>query len=341
MAELDRFQDFRSGVAAPSEDARRRAAARLQGAIEGKHRHGRGTMLLLRRRPGRTVLGLAALATAVGTALFVSAPWKTPPGFLDRAQAALTPPAGTILHMKWESGLYSIDPACAITRHPGAELPEPLPGAVESLPGAVEAPAAPAPAAPAAAAPPPAAPAPSAPPAERVSYFWIARGPHEAWIDQTPPHRFRMVKAWPNGSGECGPEGVTRREMGGDLDSGMELYFVRPDTLAIWPLGTGGRPPDPVTELRKAISAGRAHLEGSTHLDGRTVERIRIDSRSECFDPDADCPSYAYVDPETFNLVRTERHGIIDRYLTFEYLPRTAANVALANIETQHPDATP
>ena len=150
-----------------------------------------------------------------------------------------------------------------------------------------------------------------------------------------------MIKAWPNGSGECGPAGVTRSEMGGDLDSGLELYFVPPETLAIWPLGTGGRPPDPVTELREAISAGRAHLEGRTQLDGRTVERIRIDSTYACFDPDAGCASYAYVDPETFNLVRTERHGIIDRYLTFEYLPRTAANVALANIETQHPDATP
>lgn len=313
MAELDRFQDFRSGIAAPSEVARRRAAARLQGAIEGKHRHGRGTMLLVRRRPGRTVLALAALATAVGTALFISTPSKNSPGFLERAQAALTPPAGTILYMRWESGLYSIDPACTITRVPDAELPEAVPRAVLP-PGALEG---------------------------HPTHFWIARGPHEAWIDQTPPHRFRMIKAWPNGSGECGPAGVTRRELGGDLDSGMELYFVPPDTLAIWPLGTGGRPPDPVTELRKAISAGRAHLEGSTQLDGRTVERIRIDFPSECFDRDAGCASYAYVDPETFNLVRTERHGVIDRYLTFEYLPRTAANVALANIQAQHPDATP
>ena len=134
MAELDRFQDFRSGVAAPSEDARRRAAARLQGAIEGKHRHGGGAMRLVRRRPGRTVLALAALATAVGTALFVSAPWKTSPGFLERAQAALTAPADTILHMKWESGLNSIDPTCTITRLPGDDLPGPLPGAVEVCP---------------------------------------------------------------------------------------------------------------------------------------------------------------------------------------------------------------
>ena len=188
MAELDRFQDFRSGVAAPSEAARRRAAARLQGAIEGKHRHGVGAMLLVRRRPGRTVLGLAALATAVGTALFVSTPWKNSPGFLERAQAALTAPAGTILYMRWESGPYSSDPACTITRVPDPELPEVLPP-----PGALE----------------------GHPTRKRIgpTYFWIARGPHEAWIDQTPPHRFRMIKAWPNGSGECGPAGVTRREM--------------------------------------------------------------------------------------------------------------------------------
>jgi hypothetical protein len=326
----DRFQEFRSGVAAPSDDARRRAAARLQGAIEGKHRHGRGTMLLIRRRPGRTVLALAALATAVGTALFVSTPWKNSPGFLERAQAALTAPAGTILYMKWETGLNSIDPACTTTRVPDSELPEAEHRAVLPPPG----------------------PLPESPMADKsvpaggglgavFTRFWIAHGPHEAWIDQTPPHRFRMIKAWPNGSGECGPEGVTRREMGGDLDSGLELYFVPPETLAIWPLGTGGGPPDPVTELRQAISAGRAHLEGKTQLDGRTVERIRIDFPSECFDPDAGCASYAYVDPKTFNLIRTERHGIIDRYLTFEYLPRTPANVALANIETQHPNATP
>jgi hypothetical protein len=33
---------------------------------------------------------------------------------------------------------------------------------------------------------------------------------------------------------------------------------------------------DPAADLRGAISAGRAHDEGKTQLDGRTVERIRI-----------------------------------------------------------------
>jgi hypothetical protein len=304
MDDLDLFRDFRSGVAAPSEDARRRAAARLQGAIEGKHRHGVGAMLLVRRRSGRTVLALAALAVVVGTALFVSAPWKNSPGFLERAQAALTPPAGTVLHMRWELGFNSIDPACVFTRSP-------------------------------------------------TGTGWISRGPHESWIDQTPPHRFRTIMAWADGSGECGSEAVKRDESGGDFDSGEELFFVPPDTLAVWPLGKGGRPPDPVKELRTAISAGRAHREGRTQLDGRIVERIRVDPPANCPKCSRE-PSYTYVDPDTFYLVRREspsltaRAGgavvqfrIVERYLTYEYLPRTAANVKLANIRAQHPDITP
>lgn len=53
----------------------------------------------VRRRPGRTTLALAAVAAAAA-ALFISSPWKTPPGFLEEVQAALTPPAGAVLHYK-------------------------------------------------------------------------------------------------------------------------------------------------------------------------------------------------------------------------------------------------
>ena len=304
MDDLDFFREFRSGVAAPSDDARRRAAARLKGAIEGKHTHGWGAMLLVRRRPGRTVLGLAALVGVVGIALFVSAPWKNSPGFLERAEAALTAPAGTILHMRWELGFDSIDPACVFTRSP-------------------------------------------------TGTGWISRGPHESWVDQRPPHSFRTIMAWADGSGECGSEAVKRDESGGDLDSGAELFFVPPETLAVWPLGKGGRPPDPVKDLRNAINAGRAHREGRTELDGRIVVRIRLDAPANCRKCPRE-PGFTYVDPETFHLVRREspplsaraggavvQYRIVERYLTYEYLPRTAANVALADIRAQHPNITP
>ncbi len=85
-------------------------------------------------------------------------------------------------------------------------------------------------------------------------------------------------------------------------------------------------------------------------LDGRTVERIRIEPVRRC----ATCPltsGYVYVDPETFHLVGTDSPAVTDqagrtgknvrRYLTYEYLPRTPSNIALADIRAQHADARP
>jgi hypothetical protein len=53
-----------------------------------------------------------------------------------------------------------------------------------------------------------------------------------------------------------------------------------------------------------------------------------------------------YVDPETFYPVEIRGPAglgkpvwLASRYLTFEYLPRTAANLALTDIEAQHPEA--
>src|SRR5262249_9671589 len=130
--------------------------------------------------------------------------------------------------------------------------------------------------------------------------------------------------------------------------------FVPPNTLSALQVRYL-QPRDPVASLRQAISAGTAHDEGKTQLDGQTVERIRIDPPSDC--PVAPCsqePGYAYVDPETFYPVQDEGPGfiaevggsvvvqlhVVERIQTFEYLPRTAANLALTDIRAQHPNAT-
>jgi hypothetical protein len=280
MDELDLFRDFRPGVAAPSDDAQRRASARLARAVGREQTPRIRAPRLIGKLRGYRVLALAALAGAAATALFVSAPWKTSPGFLERARAALTPPPGTILHRKWEATVRS-DPAC------------------------------------------------------------IGRG--EMWIEQTPPYRYRLLEIW---APPCAvAPSATAVEYGGTLDQESALRFVPPNTLV--PFRLPGRWPslfvrEPETRLREAISAGTAHDEGETQLDGRTVERIRIDPPSDC-PSDLPCrrePFYVYVDRETFYPVLTDSPGGVERILTYEYLPRTAANLALTDIRAQHPNAT-
>ena len=247
----------------------------------------------------RLLLASAAVSIAAAAALSITAPWSNSPGFLARAEAALTPPAGTVLHMKWEVTSTSTDPVCT-----------------------------------------------------------VARGPSEIWIDQTTPHSYRAVlNDFPSDQANADPRMLVcssgaASELGGAFGTGQTLRFVPPNTLSVNPL-LYLFSLDPVTDLLEAISAGRAEDEGKSQLDGRTVERIRVDPPSGCTNPGCPLePLYWYVDPETYYPVETHGPGVIAppgrpfvrfrfvmRYLTFEYLPRTAANLALTDIRAQHPDA--
>ena len=282
MDELNLFRDFRSGVAAPSEAAQRRASTLLAGAGDRRRAPRASAPRLIAKRPGYSALALAALAGATAAALFLSTPWRGSPGFLARAQAALTEDPGTILHAKWDESWTSTDPTCS-----------------------------------------------------------VERGPNEIWIDQAPPHRLRARLERPAPSGDTPPTARTLVCSNGRL---FELHGSAPTGWKFSAVFAG----DPVTALRDAISEGRAHDEGATQFHGRTVRRIRVDPPSDCYEA---CPrpperSYTYVDPESFYPVaesgfmslRTDRAGkppsharfeVLRRYLTFEYLPRTGANLAL------------
>jgi hypothetical protein len=233
----------------------------------------------VRRRPGRTMVALAGLAAAAAAALFVSSPWKTAPGFLDQVQAAITPPDGSVLHVKVVI-TDNIDAGCKVT--------------------------------------------------------WPTV---EYWIDQTPPYNHRGFEAT-KGKDICAPGRSV--EIGGDLTSKQVLVFRPPNTLAPlpdYPIDSEAGP-DPVANLRRAIDDGTAHHEGTRVLDGRTVERIRVG----CDAASPGCePMYTYVDPETFHPVRTDYGDGLrfsSDFETYDYLPGTPANRALADIRAQHPDAT-
>lgn len=269
------------------------AAERQQGHIPARTGRRRLRDHLARYR---LLLAAATLVIAAAAALLATPPWNDSPGFLARAEAALTPPAGTILHMKYEWTFTAKTLGCTVTR-----------------------------------------------------------GPTEFWIDQEPPYRYRAVNAFvpqeqPGSDLRallCSPG--TLSELGGD--SQRTLVFAPPNTLRDLP-GQVDLTGNPVETLRDAIREGRAHHEGKAQLDGRTVERIRWDAPPDC--PVSGClddPTYAYVDPETFYPIRiesphgyamlpgrpVERADVVVRYLTYEYLPRTDANLALTDIRAQHP----
>ena len=184
----------------------------------------------------------------------------------------------------------------------------------------------------------------------------VTSRPGELWADPTS-QRWRVVATdFPAQDGGYGRASACREgttiEVGGNAT--RSLMFVPPDTLE--PFGPAQTASwDAVDHLRGALTGGRAHRDGRTRLAGRVVERIRI----ECHvDPEAACPgrpaNYFYVDPETFFPVQFELpnavhystpSGLVDfdvvgRYLTYEYLPRTEANLALTDIRAQHPGAT-
>ena len=71
-----------------------------------------------RGHPGRSrlLLTAATLAIATALALLITAPWSSSPGFLARAEAALTPPPGSVLHMKWEMTSTPTTRGCTVTR---------------------------------------------------------------------------------------------------------------------------------------------------------------------------------------------------------------------------------
>jgi hypothetical protein len=285
----------------------------LLAAAERQHEH--APEPVGRRRlgglPGRSrfVLAAATLAIAAAVALIVTAPWDSSPGFLARAQAALTH-ADSVLHMKTQTTTTWTRPDCKVRRTQA-----------------------------------------------------------EVWIDETPPHSYRLLlNDRPPDPVNAGPHGLgcssgTVSEYGGTYEGDDQpLRFEPPNRLSAWAGERFRFPLDPSAELRAAISAGRAHDEGKTQLDGRTVERIRIDPPPACLQL-PNCPReplHVYVDPETFypvafdrtdsqveivggpggSSVRRVRARDVTRYVTFEYLPRTAANLALTNIHAEHPDAT-
>jgi hypothetical protein len=298
------------------------------------------------RAVSRTVLGGVALCVAVATAVLIAlVPWSGSSDFLARAATALTPPgAGTVLYERWEHIVSQLaDPA----DKDGAMLgPEQLwiegdsPHRYRAI---LE-------------------------PDSNVRYDSSER----AGLAFTYGVDVAYSGSATNVLDHL-PRDLAGRplELGGMLEAPMNkthpgivlptLTFVPPNELfrARLQVALGAslpgphdqiieKDPDPVSVLRAAIADGRAHEAGSTQLDGRSVLRIDLDLPKH---PPADAPplpanapmfhveAYAYVEPETFRPIEITFGRDSYRFLAYEYLPASAANLALTSVRAQHPNA--
>lgn len=297
-------------------------------------------------RGSRRILAAVVLCAAVATGILVGvAPGGDSPDFLARAAAALTPEPGTILYERWEHTI-AFEPG----RMYGPEqlwIEEDSPHRYRAIlePGTHL-------------------------PAEGLAYAYgvnlayagggrpLANGLNE-WLNRLqrvlsgqPLELAGSVQA-PAGQGR---PGEVRRT----------LTFLPPNQLLSIRLRVtlGASLPgphdqaiengaDPVSALREAIAEGRAHEAGTAQLDGRTMQRIDLDlpphspataprlpvgapPRLPAGAPVSHSEAYAYVEPETFHPVEIVYGLDTYRFLAYEYLPETPANLALTNIQAQH-----
>ena len=308
MDELNLFREFRSGAAPPREQARQRASARLAKAIDFE----RALERAVDEQPARVGIARWALKRPTYVALASLA-------LVGAAAAAL------FLSAPWHNSPGFLAKA-------QAALAAPTSGTILHMKWDMTF-------------------------TSTTAGCTVTRGPNEVWIDQTPPHKYRVLITYVPDPTDTSPRAIAcppdrPTELGGAFDPRETLRFVPPNSLTFLPgQGQYVLPPNPVTMLRDAISAGTAHDEGKTQLDGRTVERIRVDPPTPSACPSCPQePQYDYVDPETYYPVKVDGPGstgvpglklrVVMRILAFEYLPRTAANLALTDIRAQHPNAT-
>jgi hypothetical protein len=257
----------------------------------------------------RVRLGLLAAGVAAAAALIVTSPWKTagPAGISDaraaqilrNVQAATPPQPGWILHDR--------------TRETVVLIPESGSGR----------------------------------PIVRRSQM------SESWTQTTPPYHWR----------ELSSHGSLTLEQGASFqsDCGVHYYFD-PTTMVLarrelYPGPCAVETPDDTglfydhdKFLRNFVAKGWLTVVGQTRIDGEDVYQLEPSHRY-WFVTD----QKLYVDAKSYRLVReditftTSATGscnpgyrlerTISDYPTREYLPPTAANLALTDIQKQHPDA--
>lgn len=150
----------------------------------------------------------------------------------------------------------------------------------------------------------------------------------EFWQRSDDPHAYRVDKG--------GFEGAY-------TGSTTQTFDPASNTIVEHPADQAEPYVDPVAELRTLLAKGSARIVGTTEINGESVYEITASSSTDML-----LNGTIYVDATTYHPVRADlgpgacpRCGGPEqiRFLVYEYLPATPANVSLASLTAQHPDA--
>jgi hypothetical protein len=255
-----------------------------------------------RRLRKRMLLAAAALPIAAAVALFFTAPWRSSPGFLERAQAALAPQESSVLHLRWRETHISKDLGCTVTLDPQELWAD------------------------------------QAPPHRYRVIWWQAPPPEAQSADSRANacnHNGGAIEI-----GGVGTQSTPLVfEAPNTLRTAHEVsYGFTPDPVARLreAIADGSAHDEGTTEL-DGRTVRRIRIDHRCRDAEPCADYAYVDPETFAFVREEWPAGFGFApgpSPETFYF------DVVLDYLAFEYLPRTEANLALTDIRAQHPDAT-
>jgi hypothetical protein len=145
--------------------------------------------------------------------------------------------------------------------------------------------------------------------------------PFEIWMQADSPHAYRVIK-W-------GHEGSWN-------GSSFSSYDAASNTITT-SAGSSPEPVDFAATLRSLVQSGQATIDGTTTINGVPAYKLAVASS-----PDPWLIGTAYVATGDYHPLEIDTITNSERivYQTYDYLPSTAANLRLLDLNAHHPSAT-
>ena len=150
--------------------------------------------------------------------------------------------------------------------------------------------------------------------------------------------------------GDGGSGDGDRRRSSRSLPSDNTLHVLPPQTKLPAPGGSPGTGDRLLDDIREYLASGEARTDGTITVNGREALRIVFAGSDGASTSPAALRAHAIarvylVGAQTYEPIELRDVGddatvVTSRFVTYESLPATAANLALLSLRKQHPGAT-